>query len=121
MTTNTAPLPKSTRLPVITALSGLLVFVVGLLVGRIHLQPSANASSLSAHDWATECGQLHAIYGGSVGNTPLCHQAYLLNDLSGLLILIGLAAAGASITMALHRVWKRRTVHHLPEFRGYTN
>jgi hypothetical protein len=120
MITNTTPLPRSTRLPVITALSGLLVFVVGLAVGRIHLQPSPNASSLSAHTWATECGQLHAIYGGSVGQTAPCRQAFMLKDLGGLLILAGLATAGAGITLALHRSWKRRTatVQVQPEFRG---
>jgi hypothetical protein len=79
----------------ITAL-GVLLFIAGLVLGRIPMQPPGG-TRLAAFKWAHLCQQVPQAFGGQIGETSFCHQAQGLTILGGVLLILGAAGiiAGA--------------------------
>ena len=105
-----AHLPSSLRTPIVTAVLGVLVWLAGFAVGHVPYGPSAPGTAhYDAHVWAHLCAvgavQTWPPPGSLATTSSACIHAPEVVHLSGLLVLVGLAAivAGAVIAVRRHR------------------
>ena len=91
----------NTRLPVITAIIGVLTFAVGLVVGRIPMKTSGGFewSADQTFKMCRSVGQLT----GTMQHTVTCARADAIMIVCGLLIVSGIAAAVTGVVPAVLR------------------
>lgn len=104
----TAQLRSSIRAPVITAIVGGLLFLLGLILGRIPYQVPGGYSWSAYHadQMCSRVGQLT----GTAPATPMCTHAHAVLELCGVMIVGGLAAMVFGAVAAIRRLRSQRAL-----------